>query len=119
MDRSTILLLLFVIVNNVHAKLGTTSAGDQSDLFSSTFQMQTLAKAEVRFVQQLKIYLEGIKTQVKEIDNFLNTNYAHVDLDSIEDFEEYVSNPFSAFGVISRTAQAKSLVPIIRDDSEM
>ena len=122
MDRSTLLLsFLFVIVNYVHANLGKTSAGDQSDLFSSTFQMQTLVKAEVRFVQQLKNYLEGLQTQVTEIDKFLKTHYADIDLESIEeDFEDYVSNPFSAFGVISRTAQAKAtLLPIIRDDSEM
>ena len=113
MKYATVLLPLFLFtLKFVIIKCGKTyTDGDTSDIFSSTFQMHTLLKAEIDFIKKLKIYLNSLETQVKAIKDFLSTQYNDntEKLENIENFEEYVSHPFNAFGVVSRTSEAKIL----------
>ena len=111
MNSPTVLLPLFLLKFGIVQSAKTYTDGDTSDIFSSTFQMHSLLKAEIDFIKKLKMYLNSLETQVETIKDFLSTQYNDdtKNLENLDNFEEYVSHPFNAFGVVSRTNEAKDL----------
>lgn len=98
-----LLCLIFVI------KLSETqlinSRGDTQDIFSSTFQMQTLLKAEIEFAKVLSQH--KFEEEDKLVQDFIKTYYDNKWFENITNYEKYVSHPINSFGIVSRTAQAK------------
>ena len=100
--------------------------GDILDIYSSTFQMQSLLQAEIKLVNYLKKHSvnnfngdEG-KDNLQlsnNIDKIISKHY--LNFDPGVDLENYVSNPFNAFGVISRTAELKDLPSLFQNVPQM
>ena len=92
--------------------------GDILDIYSSTFQMQSLLNAEIRLVNHLKNYTGENKENKQIIDDII-TKHNYQNFDPGPDLENYVSNTFNSFGVISRTADLKVLPILFKNVPQM
>ena len=120
-----ILLKLVLLVANIiviiKCQIIKHTDGDILDIYSSTFQMQSLLKAEIKLVNHLKNYTVENFDDDKEtkhiIDNVISKHYQN--FDPGPDLENYISHPFNAFGVISRTAELKDLPMLLKNVPQM
>ena len=122
-----IILKLVLLVANfiviIKCQIIKHTDGDIFDIYSSTFQMQSLLQAEIKLVSHLKNYtntaenFEDDKENKHIIDNIISKHYQN--FDPGPDLEHYVSNPFNAFGVISRTVELKDLPILFKNVPQM
>ena len=108
MNCSIMTLLLFFAIS-ASATASPQTPGDNLFIFSSTYQMQLLLRAELEFVAYLRRNLEKIKSwsESESFQYFIEDNYSAEKFVKPQNFESYVSNPFNSFGIMSRTSQAK------------
>ena len=99
-------LIFALIFPHEISSLKSYTEGDLSSIFASTFQMQTLLKAELEILPKLTGLAALLENQAKFINNFVDKKYK--DFQVPQDLESYVSHPFNAFGVVSRTGYLKS-----------
>ena len=57
-----------------------TSEGDNLDLFSSTYQLQTLLQKEVEIVRELKEYVALLHKEIETVQQFLHKKYENEDM---------------------------------------
>ena len=57
-----------------------TSEGDNLDLFSSTYQLQTLYQKEVQIVKELEEYVALLHKQIETVEKFLHKMYENEDM---------------------------------------
>ena len=57
-----------------------TSEGDNLDLFSSTYQLQTLHQKEVQIVKELEEYVALLHKQIETVQKFLHKKYENEDM---------------------------------------
>ena len=74
----------------------------QSDLFSSTSELQKLYSKEMLIKEKLKEYLGQIQKQIDSLNYFLDTYYGFNET-LFDEPKEYVSNPINTFVMIKRT----------------
>ena len=127
MNKIILFELLLLLVANfiviIKCQIIKHTDGDILDIYSSTFQMQSLLQAEIKLVNHLKNYtntaenFDDDKENKHIIDNIISKHYQN--FDPGPDLENYVSNPFNAFGVISRTADLKDLPILFKNIPQM
>ena len=122
MNKIILFELLLLLVANfiviIKCQIIKHTDGDILDIYSSTFQMQSLLKAEIKLVNHLKNYTGENKENKQIIDDII-TKHDYQNFDPGPDLENYVSNPFNAFGVISRTADLKDLPILFKNVPQM
>lgn len=101
----TILFLTAMVVTGIYSK---TTQGNDLNIFASTFQMQSLLKAEIDFMKSIQnsVFLSD-ENQVQFYQDYYHHQQNH--FENVSSVENYVSHPINAFGIISRTTQAKVL----------
>ena len=128
MNKIILFELLLLLVANfiviIKCQIIKHTDGDILDIYSSTFQMQSLLKAEIKLVNHLKNYtgennFDIIEKENKQIIDDIITKHNYQNFDPGPDLENYVSNPFNAFGVISRTADLKDLPILFKNIPQM
>jgi hypothetical protein len=80
--------------------------GDNSDIFSSTFQMQTLLQAEIKFVNHLRKHVEDLESRAEKIKSHLGKFYDHGKWNPGDNLGDYVAHPVNSFGIVARTSDA-------------
>lgn len=95
------LVLFLTTVTGIYCK---TTQGNHLNIFASTFQMQSLLQAEMDFVKAIQRDKLN-QWQVKFYQDYYHSSF----LENDTSYEDYVSHPINAFGIISRTSQAKEL----------
>ena len=81
-------LLIFLILKQILA----------DHVMSSTYQITELFKKEQLFIRELKSYLSMLQNEVDTVQNYIQNNYPHQELESIENQEEYIAHPINALG---------------------
>ena len=61
---------IFIISNQLYI-----THADNQHIMGSTFQMKEKLKQEINFLNELKFYLQLLKTEVTHVENFINNNY--------------------------------------------